>query len=188
MLPIDQMTIMLYDSANQELRSVAQRVDNQNQIHLLGGELIPISGPIAQVWSTRELMLLPDLRKAGQMMSPSVTVRSWMMAPIISRGRVTGMVSAGSNRPFAYSETDAALFTQLINQLAAAIENAEAYQQTQRIAKNESLVNDISTQLQRQLDIRSMLDITASELGKVLGARTARIRLATHVPENDEAE
>ncbi len=188
MLPISQMSIMLYDSVRQELRTVAERVDNKNRIQLTDGELVPISGPIGQVWSTRETLHIPDLRKSGQPVNPAVTVRSWIMTPILSRGRVTGLVSVGSNRPFAYADTDVALFSQMISQLAAAIENAEAYQQSQRIAKNEALVNDISTQLQRQMDLRSMLDITASELGKVLGARKARIRLATHVPENGEAE
>jgi GAF domain-containing protein len=188
MLPVSQMSIMLYDSVRQELRTVAQRVDNKNQIQLVDGELVPISGPIGQVWSTRETLHIPDLRKSSQPINPAVTVRSWIMTPILSRGRATGLVSIGSNRPFAYADTDVALFAQMISQLAAALENAEAYQQSQRVAKNEALVNDISTQLQRQMDIRSMLDITASELGKVLGARKARIRLATHVPDNGEAE
>ena len=71
------------------------------------------------------------------------------------------------------------LFRQMTDQLAVAIENAEAYTQSQRQARNEALVNDIATRLQRQTDVQSMLDITLSEMGKALGARRARIRLAT---------
>lgn len=185
MLPIDQMSVMMYEASRQELRSVAQRVDGVNSVRLSDGELIPIKGQLAQVWSSWESLHIPDLRKVSHDLDPSVTLRSWMMVPILARGQILGIASAGSERPYAFMETDVALFSQIISQLAVAVENAGAYQQTQRTAKNEALINDISTQLQSQMDISRMLDITAQELGKALGARRARIRLATRAPEND---
>jgi GAF domain-containing protein len=109
-----------------------------------------------------------------------------MIAPLVSRGRILGVVSVGCIKPNIYSETDVAVFRQMVNQLAVAIENAEAFAQSQRVAKNESLVNDISTQLQRQLDIHSMLDVTVNELGRALGARRARIRLGSGQADGNE--
>jgi GAF domain-containing protein len=91
----------------------------------------------------------------------------------------------GSDQPHAYSQTDIGLFNQLVTQFGVVLENIEAYQQSQQTARNESLVNDISAQLQRQLDIQGMLNVTAAELGKAIGARRARIRLATSIPETD---
>lgn len=187
MLPLTQMSIALYDPARQELRTVAQHIDDSNNVNLTDGDIIPMTGHVATVWESWTPLHIPDLRSVGDL-DPSVTVRSWLMAPILARGRVLGIASAGYVRPYAYSETDVALFNQMISQLAVAIENAEAYRQSQRLAKNESLVNDISIQLQRQIDIHSMLDVTVNELGKVLGAKRARIRLGTNAPDDNGSE
>jgi GAF domain-containing protein len=85
----------------------------------------------------------------------------------------------GHARPFAYSETDVIVFQQLTDHLATAIENATLYAKSRRGAYNEALVNNIAVRLQQQGDIEDMLHITASDLGKALGARRARIRLGT---------
>ncbi|MBZ0285693.1 MAG: GAF domain-containing protein [Anaerolineae bacterium] len=183
MLPMTQMSISLYDTTRQELRTVAQHVDGATSINLTDGDLIPMTGHVQRVWDSWEPLHIADLKSVSSDLDPGVTVRSWLLAPILSRGRILGIASAGYVRAYAYSETDVALFNQMVNQLAVAIENAEAYRQSQRLAKNESLVNDISIQLQRQLDIHSMLDVTVNELGKVLGARQARIRLGTNTPD-----
>jgi len=180
MLPMTQMSIALYDTTRRELRTVAQHVDGATNINLTDGDVIPMTGHVQRVWDTWEPLHIPDLKSVSDDLDPGVTVRSWLMSPILSRGRILGIASAGYVRAYAYTDTDVALFNQMVNQLAVAIENAEAYRQSQRLAKNESLVNDISIQLQRQLDIHSMLDVTVNELGKVLGARQARIRLGTH--------
>jgi len=179
LLPMNQMSISLYDPLRQELRAVAQHTDGVNRVSLRDGDGIPLAGYVARVWETWEPLYIPDLRAVSSEMDPGVTLRSWMMTPILSRGRILGIASAGSSQPATYSETDIALFNQMVNQLALAVENAEAYRQTQRLAKNEALINDISSQLQRQMDLDSMLNITVSELGRALGARHARIRLGT---------
>jgi GAF domain-containing protein len=177
MLPQNQISISLYDYSMQELRIVAQRVDGQTQLTPSGGEPIPITGQVGRVWNTGELLYIPDLRAIAHDMDPGVSLRSWLLLPVLARGRVTGLVSVGSDQPYAYSESDVNLFSQMVTQFSIVLENTESYRQSQRVARNESLVNDISSQLQRQLDIESMLNITATELGKALGARRARIRL-----------
>ena len=65
----------------------------------------------------------------------------------------------------------------MINQLALAIENARAYTQSQRVAKNEALINEIATQFQQHSSVEDMLQTAVSELGRALGARHGRIRL-----------
>lgn len=178
LLPLTEMSIALYDHTRQELRTVARVSDGATTISLTSGDLIPITGTVARVWQSWECVHIPDLRDVTENLDPGVTLRSWVIAPILSRGRILGVASAGHVRPYAYTETDIALFNQMIAQLAVAIENTEIFQQSQRVAKNEALINEISMQLQRQMDIHSMLDVTVNELGRVLGARRARIRLS----------
>lgn len=188
MLPQDQMSIAIYDMTQGQLRMVAQRADGYNNVNLNASENVPIKGYIATVWESWQLMHIQDSKAAPEKLEPKTNARSLLVAPLISRGRILGLVSVGSVRAYAYTDTDVAIFQQLVNQLAVAIENAEAFRQSQRVAKNEALVNDISTQLQRQMDIHSMLDVTVNELGKVLGARRARIRLGTNAPSADDHE
>jgi GAF domain-containing protein len=106
-------------------------------------------------------------------------MRAALVELIFSRGVALGVVEIASKGATTYSETDVVIFKQVVNQIGIAIENAQAYMQSQRIARSKALVNEISTQLQRQVDIDSILNVTASELGRALGARRARIRLAT---------
>ena len=187
MLPHNQLSIALYDPASGQLRVVAQRSEEYTNVSLSNGEVLPIAGPVEKVWDSWEMVHIPDTRNVPDKVSSRITTRSLIISPLISRGRILGIVSVGNLRPYMYSDTDVVVFQQMVNQLAIAIENTEAFTQSQRVAKNEALVNDISSQLQRQLDIHSMLDVTVNELGKVLGARKARIRMGTTVPNpNDE--
>ncbi|MCA9914569.1 MAG: GAF domain-containing protein, partial [Anaerolineae bacterium] len=180
----DNLRIALYDAETAKLRVVASRVNDQIEVHLTGGEQIPISGHLATVWETRSALHIPDLYAYPRESQVDPRSRDWMVVPMIIQGRITGMVSVGSTQSHQYSQTDVTVFQQFVNQLAGAIESAQAYNQSLRQAENESLINEISTNLQRQPDIQGMLDVTVQELGKALGARQARIRLTADEPGN----
>jgi formate hydrogenlyase transcriptional activator len=182
MLTQDAMRIALYDPTTAQLRVAARlTTEGARSVDLSAGEIMPITGPVAEVWQDWKPLYIPDLLESHTEFEGD-GLRSLMMTPILTRGRALGLVGVGCLRPYAYSETDLSLFQQMVNQLAVAIENAEAYAQSQRLVKNEALVNIISTQLQRQSDISSMLDVTINELGRAIGARRARIRLGYEAP------
>jgi GAF domain-containing protein len=188
MLPLDQMYILLYDPGQGQLRTVAEYEQGQIKITLTDGALLGLDDTTeGRVWRTREFVYLPTESRARDPRQPfKMEPGSDMIAALQSHGRTLGVVSVSSSKTYAYGETDFAVFRQMTDQLTVAIENAEAYTQSQRQARNEALVNDIATRLQRQTDIQSMLDITMNELGKALGARRARIRLATQPGEPHE--
>jgi GAF domain-containing protein len=185
MLPQDQISVSLYDVPSGKLRVAAEHVSGKTTIDLDGGDSVPITGQIATVWNNWELLHIADVPvEAGAPTTSSI--RSWILVPLLSRGRILGIVSVGCVRPYAYSETDVALFQQMVNQFAVAIENAQAFAQSQRMARNESLVNEISGQIQRQMDIQRMMDVTVNQLGKALGARRGRIRLGVKPPNGEQ--
>jgi GAF domain-containing protein len=177
MLAQDQMSISLYDWARNGLRTVAERIKDTNEIKLDDGEIIPISGHIAQVWDDHKLLHIPDADKLHEPIDPNGQLRSWLVAPILTREGAIGLVSAANLHPYAYGQTDVALFEQMVTQLAVALENATAYTQSQRMVRNESLLNVISSQLQSQMGIEALMDSAVTELGRAIGARQARIRL-----------
>ncbi len=185
MLMSNQFSINLYDMRTRELRVVAERIDGSNKLTMSTGEVIPITGHIARAWSSQQPLYIPDLRQSPHEMDPGMMLRSWLLVPVIAHGLRRGIITVGSNQPSAYSETDITLFTQLVNHFATILDNTESYQQSRRAARNEALVNEISTQLQRQLDLPSMLNITATELGKAIRARRARVRLGTEAAQDE---
>jgi len=189
MLAFDQMRILLYDPAQAQLRTVARYEQEKITIMLVDGDMMSLDDTTeGRVWRTREFVYLPTESRARDPRQPfKIEPGSDMIAPLQSHGRTLGVVSVSSNQTYAFGETDFAVFRQMTDQLTVAIENAEAYTQSQRQARNEALVNEIATRLQRQTDIQSMLDVTMSELGKALGARRARIRLATQYGDNDQS-
>jgi GAF domain-containing protein len=189
MVSLDAVTVALYDTRVGSLRTVAQYDDGRISMNVAGGQLISMNNAlIVQAWEGREIVYIPDLQAETDIRRTQVSnLRSVLVVPIRTRGRMLGLVNLGALRAYAYTETDMAVVQQMMNQLAVAIENADTFAQSQRLARNEALVNEISVRLQAEQNIESMLSITMRELGQALGARRGRIRLATHPQDNGQA-
>ena len=180
------MAIIFHDAAKGNFSCVAWQKDNKAPHIDLNGTLpVDLDGTTAGVVRNRsasfrsdDLAAEDDLRYTFQN-----DIRSVMSLPIFTRGVLKGIVEIGNRIPGAYGITDYAVFQQIISQLAVGIENAEAYAQSQRLAQRKALINEISGHLQQKVDIEQILEVTMNELGNALGARRARIRLATEIPD-----
>ncbi len=116
------------------------------------------------------------------------SVRSSIVVPLMMRGEVVGALEIGDATPYAYNETDVSVVQQFASLIIAAIENARSYEQALKLAQYKAQSNEIAARLQQQLDMESLLQITAGELGKALGARRARIRLGgLNPPQSDKS-
>lgn len=176
-IPFDRMQIALYDAARDRLRVVAQHGEGRSSVNLDSAVVLPLErGYFADAWQRQELRHFSNL--LSENWDDSGDYRSLIVAPLRSRGRRLGLISVASIRPYAYSGTDIAVFQQMTNQLAVAIENAETYAQSQRVARAEALVNEISARLQQQTDVQQALEAVVNDLGEALQARRGRIRLA----------
>jgi GAF domain-containing protein len=120
-----------------------------------------------------------DLQSNWEWKHPdSQYLRTILAAPLMARGLLLGIIEVGSETPGAYDDTDTAAFQQMSNQVAVALSNANAYARSQKVAQNKVLANEIVAELQQQTEVESILQVTARELGKALGAKRARIRLS----------
>ncbi len=63
--------------------------------------------------------------------------RSEALAPILIKGQVVGVIDLQSDRLGAFDETDLSVLEALANQIAAAMENARLYEQSQQAAVQE---------------------------------------------------
>lgn len=194
-LQLDHLEVLLYDSVSEKLYLAAEYDSSKGGkltfdtvvsatiggYESVPGRLVTLDGTTAErAWFSRSPLHIRDVaRETNLRHTLRPELRSALVELIFSRGVALGVVEIASKAASAYSETDIVIFKQVVNQIGIAIENAQAYMQSQRVARSKALVNEISTQLQRQVDIDSILNVTASELGRALGARRARIRLAT---------
>ncbi|MBC7812744.1 MAG: GAF domain-containing protein [Burkholderiales bacterium] len=184
-LMLNRIQITMLDEVQDVIRPVARYENGQTWVDLNNAPALDPKGTMmGQVWETQTFMYVADTGVGESWDSFEVNVRSLMIAPLLARGRVMGTVSVGHARPFQYTDTDTAIFQQMINQLTVALENARVFINSQRQAENQALVNDIAARLQQQPDIESMLNITITELGQAIGARRGRIRLRAQQPEN----
>ncbi len=132
---------------------------------------------LGAVLRTRDMIVINNVAQSELVPSFDPTQRSVLTAPLFTRGVVVAVVEVGSLQPHTFADTDAVVFRQFATQLSIALENAQAYTQSQRIAKSKALANEISSKLQQQQEFEDVLNVTIEELGRALGARKGRIRL-----------
>jgi GAF domain-containing protein len=85
-----------------------------------------------------------------------------------------------SDQPGRFTEDDAALLSTIASQVATAIQNARLLEQSQRTARRERLIHEITSKVRASQDIKSILETTARELGRALNAEGAAVQLEPH--------
>ena len=83
----------------------------------------------------------------------------------------------GNQHVSRYTSTDLTLLQQIGNQIAIALENARQFRTTRQRAQQEESLSEIVSHLQQQADLRVMMQQAMQDLGHLLGARRARVRL-----------
>lgn len=189
LLLTDYAAVMIYDRKAGALRVPGLLQQGNASVALPGALLDPESDTIAQqVWTSQEAIWINALQDTWTWQHPYISsIQTMLVAPLSSNGVRLGVLEIGSEIANRYSQTDMVAFEQVSNQLAIGLANAEAYFQSQQLARNKMLANDIVGKLQRQMEVEDILRITATELGQALGARRARIRLGM-VPQQKNGE
>jgi GAF domain-containing protein len=104
----------------------------------------------------------------------------FLSIPIKVRDQLIGVVGARKPQeagPWTGREIE--LMEMLTDQLNAALENARLYEDSQRRAIREQLLGEISTRMQREVRLDSMLQGVVSDLAKELGVPLAFVQLNT---------
>lgn len=189
-IPHKYFSILLYDREENQLRLAGHRHLSKQQVSLPGRIVgLDENNFIYRVWRERDLIYVQDIQSEVGLHHPlSNEIYCFVGIPLVSGGIWMGVVEVGADEVAAYSQTDLAILRQMTDQLAVALSNAEAYSQSQRLARNKALSNDIISQLQQQTEIETILKITIKELGQALGARRARIRLGMDAPVINEED
>jgi len=101
--------------------------------------------------------------------TPEVTAESLMVAPLLARERVVGLMAvwrAGQGRQFA--QTDLDFLVGLARQATIAIENARLYQESQRRASEMAALSELGREISETLDLPTVLERIVTRAGQLL--------------------
>lgn len=103
-----------------------------------------------------------------------------VFTPIVLRQENVGLVEAGfKDTTVVIQETQLRLLKAFITQTALALDNARQYQASQRRAKREALIKEITTKVRASTDLETVLQTTIKEVGNALGGKRTYIHLAS---------
>lgn len=184
-LSFDYLTIITYNLTSGDLNIVARYEGDTNQIDMTGIAVdVAQNHPVEEVWQQKVTRQYDDLREYPDVQHPyRAHLRTLIVTPIMTRGIASGLLEIGSRLPGAYNDADIAAIQQITGQIGVALANADAFARSQKVARNKALANDIIARMQEQIEVEKILDVTAAELGRALGAKKARIRLGIDLPD-----
>ena len=96
--------------------------------------------------------------------------RSESAVPMIVGGKVIGVLDTQSDEVGRFTDADVSVGTTLASLVATSIQNVRSFEQSQKRAELESLVNAIGQKIQQATSIEETLKIGIREVGLALGA------------------
>ncbi|MFQ6099969.1 MAG: GAF domain-containing protein [Anaerolineae bacterium] len=122
-------------------------------------------------------VIVPDVHEEPDWLPTKGTgsVRSWLGVPLISRGKVVGVLMIDSHRPHTYDEEASRLVFAFAHQVAMAIENSRLYEQTRAQLRESTLLHSVTAALSSTLDTGQILPYVARSLCEVLNSAGAEI-------------
>lgn len=155
-----------------------------------GSELHPIplqpnAGPQSQAIASRKPVIVADLEAMRphlptfqRLRSPDPrSARSLLVAPMITGDKVSGTLQVQSYAPNQYSPEDAELLVSIANQLAAALENARLFAQTEQRLRVLDAISRVTSALRVAESLDEMLPILLDETLAVMGTDAGSILL-----------
>ncbi len=182
--------VALYDEASGVIRFPYEIGEGQ-RMHT---EPMPLNeGLTSQVIRSRTSLRLGSTAEssaAGGISVGDAFTESWVGVPILSAGRVIGVIGLESPQVNAYTEADERLLATLASSMGVALENARLFGETKRLlaetdarANELAVINEIGAALARQLDFNAIIELVGDRVSQILRSRD--VSIAIHDPATD---
>jgi HAMP domain-containing protein len=96
--------------------------------------------------------------------------RAELGIPLMVGERLIGVLDVQSTDVNAFGTEDIALFESLAAQIAVALDNARLFQESQRLARRERQINELTAKIRGSVDTEHIMEIAVHELGRALSA------------------
>ncbi len=174
----DGVWMALLDSTPGHLRVYALDPKLQKKAVAVEGQVLPMAGsPSEWVMKSLQTVLVTKamMENSSSPIARSIAaqgVQSGCIAPLVSQGHALGTIAMVSQRPNAFTQEDADIFTQIAGQIAVAADNAMNFE---RACAAEGKAQLQSERLQLLLDINNAV-VSNLNLPELLSALSAGLR------------
>lgn len=136
-------------------------------------------GIVGHVAGTGEPLVVLDVgREAVHLVNPDLPdTRSEVALPLISHGRIIGVLDVQADRPVTFTKEDVAALQTMADQLANAIESAQLYTAEQQRRQEAETLYRAAQALATTLDLPLVFEGILSELRKVVAYDSASVQL-----------
>ncbi len=183
-LDADEISILEADPAEEALitrTSLGLGEDTTVVLRIPAGE-----GMAGRVLLSKAPLVVHDLSTI-KLVSPTLHDRglqSVVAVPIVSEGRVLGVLHAGSTEVAHFSDDDAELLEILADQVAMAIERVRLFEEQRRVARISRFLAETARIMSRATDLVATLD----ELAKAALPALGDLCLIDMVTDNDQID
>lgn len=171
--------IYLFDETGENLIMVggtgeAGRIMLANKHQIAAGR-----GLVGRAGQTANAVLVPDVaQETDWLPNPLLPdTKAEVAVPILSGQQVFGVLDVQHNVAGGLSQTDADLLQSIANQAAVALRNARLYEDAQRQAERETVINEINQKILSTTTMKEALQVAVRELGRASGSSGTRVQL-----------
>lgn len=166
LVPYDTLGVLLLDELGRELRFVvALGYPNDVAEHWRFGFGQGVVGTVAR---TGKSLRIDDVRGEPRYLNAGEGIATELAVPMVSRGRVVGVLDVGSRQVAAYDEEHQSLLETVAGLLANAVEGSRLYQATREQARMLSLLHETSRELTSILDRGRLLERVAELVHRLI--------------------
>ena len=139
----------------------------------------------------KPLLLVEDTERKTRELGAKLVgkpAKSWLGVPLLIGGDVIGAILLQDlEQEGRFDEDDQRLLETLASQVAVAVRNARLLENSYKQAARQQQLYEITSKIRSSPNIPGILQTTASELSRALGARRARIELGTPSSEPQDS-
>ncbi len=162
-----------------ERQELDLRASSGTQRPLLSVTRIPMGkGSIGQAAQEKQALRIDDTFELKDSLMLDENSRSQLIVPILFSNNLLGVINVESNNVAAFDEEDQEILATLGNNLGAILTSVNLVSQIRRQMDRQRLLYDVTGKIRRAVDISSVLQTSANEIGKALGARRAHIEIS----------
>ncbi|MBK8903378.1 MAG: GAF domain-containing protein [Anaerolineaceae bacterium] len=172
--------IYLYDDAKESL-VMAGGTGNAGKAMLSSGHSLALGqGLVGRAAATNRPVLVPDVAEEPNWLPNDLLpdTKSEAAIPITLGEQVLGILDVQHDVIGGLDTKSVTMLQSVASQVAVALQNARLYEQTQKRADNEAVLNQINQQILGASDMERILQVVAQELGQALQAKSTTVQLS----------
>jgi GAF domain-containing protein len=151
------------------------------------GTIIPVTDDdpvISVVETTKRSIVIPDAKNNPKTMAVrhimiAKNIECLLVTPLLMRGEMIGTIAVDISDPErVFTPAEVKLAETIAAQLGGFLENTRLFQETQKRAERESMINTINQRIQSATTIEGALETTAREIGHLMKARRTVVEIS----------